>query len=390
MDAEVRFFHCGNGDTILIRGGDEWALVDANLTARSGAGERLRKALTDNDVKRLRFVCVTHFDADHIRGLGRFLREHFGPNGKDRVAWEIEQVVIPLRVSALFWETLFCTEEQYKQFLDEMDDATVPFAELFDVLRDMGKRDHRIFQSYDPRTQLVSRNLNPASSPLGPWDVWFLGPSVEIEGRYTLGFATDWGLGAAPSREWPRLLRAAVERNETSRIVALYHRLTGDTVLLTGDATCASIREALLQWENVKQQAKLDPRLTFRLVKASHHGAWTDRESDNCHHEELYTRHSSHEHSHVAISCRDLDDHHPHPNMINCIRDEVLRSVSTGVPTMATTQGAIRRRGGGMPIGKIRQSATALDVLFRFNKDGCMAEGGHLRTGAGHPDQVRS
>ena len=75
MKAELHFFHSGNGDTILIRGGEEWALVDANFVKSRRVRARVESAL--KEVERLRFVCITHFDLDHIRGLVSFLTERF-------------------------------------------------------------------------------------------------------------------------------------------------------------------------------------------------------------------------------------------------------------------------------------------------------------------------
>lgn len=373
MDAEIRFFHCGNGDTILIRGGEEWGLIDANLTARSGAEERLAAALRDNGVKRLRFVLVTHFDADHIRGLGRFLRKHFGPNGADRTKWEIEQIIMPFRPSRQLWRKLFCVRGHYEQFLGNYDDATKPFVELFDVFREVAEADHEIFQPYDPRTWLVSRSLSPASAPLGPWEMCFIGPSVEIEEAYLAGFD---GIPEAEIRSWPRSLQKEVEKNETSRIIVLRHQISGKTVLLTGDATAPSIAEALLQWENARDDSKDGG---FRMVKASHHGAWTERVSDNCHHKELYTVHSRAGHTDVVISCRDGDDHHPHDNMLRCAHRAGLAPVATGIALPIGNSGPQQQRGIGPPIGLPHRAnaPAASDVIFRFSNDSFKIVGGN-------------
>lgn len=375
MTGEIRFLHCGNGDTILIRGGDEWALVDANLTARSGAVNRLEAILREHGVRRLRFVCVTHFDADHIRGLGRFLRKHFGPNDTDRDKWEIEQVILPVRPSRPFWRKLFCSKRQYQLFCGRDDDATTPFVELFNELRDMGKRDHRIFPAYDPRTNLVSRDLCPTSASLGPWDVWFLGPSIEVEGRYMITFGNNPLKESTSRHEWPKILRRNVERNETSKIIALCHRETADTVLLTGDATAASIEEALQQWANVRFQAGMKP---FRIVKASHHGAWTERPADNCHYDELYHQHCDTQHSEVVISCGNEDERHPHANMIGCVQTKGIRSVSTGVPVARPA----RQIGMGMPLGAPYDSYASQpeDVIFRVVDGKSSLTGGHIRS----------
>jgi glyoxylase-like metal-dependent hydrolase (beta-lactamase superfamily II) len=99
VNPELHFFYCGNGDTILLRAGEEWGLIDCNLTPGSRAKERLLKVLDDNAVKTLSFVCLTHYDRDHFNGLAALLRERFSEDlgdGSGRRRWFIGQIIQPL------------------------------------------------------------------------------------------------------------------------------------------------------------------------------------------------------------------------------------------------------------------------------------------------------
>ena len=380
MDAEIHFFHCGNGDTILIRGGKEWALVDANLTISSGARERLLNALPQDELpRRLRFVCITHFDEDHIRGLGSFLRDHFGPQKGGRREWQIEQVILPIRNDVLveFFES---HREVFVRIRGEEHRAESPLTDLLSALFEIYNVSLATFCCYEPGTKLISLGHGPASMPLGPWEVAFLGPSRAVEDRYAVAFREKWGLSTLPRSQWPRKLRLAIGRNETSRIVALRHRVSGDTVLLTGDAPATSIAAALREWENLHAEETSEPgsalRQTFRVVKASHHGAYTTREDDNCHHAPLYHESCLADRSHVVISCHDHDASHPHEEVLVCVRGARLECRSTG----AQIPHSIRppRRGIGPRLGSPRRS-TGRDVVVSHNEHGFSIEGGYIR-----------
>lgn len=382
MDAKIHFFHCGNGDTILIGGGkDEWALVDANLTHRSGAGLRLAAALRENQVERLRFVCVTHFDQDHIRGLGSFLRDHFGPgsrspDGRPRDRWAIDQVIVPIRHDVR-WE--FCNfHRRLFEHFRAGSRVRSEFEELFAVLFEIAEHEEDCFRCYAAGTRLIERGSPPRAASLGPWEVAFLGPGERIESRYTLAFRNRWGLSAWPREEQPRELRLAIGNNETSRIIALRHRESGDTILLTGDAPATSIEEALGEWESLHRDSAAALRKTFRVVKASHHGAWTSRSEDNCHHSELYERACETDRSHVVVSCRDHDEHHPHSEFLVCLKGARLECRSTGVPLSEGRSGT--RRGAGAPCGSPQRvaSRTAEDIVVSHDENGFAITGGHV------------
>ena len=337
MSAELRFFHCGDGDTILIRGGDEWALVDANFTetkgkqARPGMQARVEEILDEYNVQNLRFVCVTHFDTDHIKGLGKFLRKHFRTESSGgRVHWNIGQIILPLD----YWdlrELLLCSVELYETYVDTAASSSEPqsraLRELMETLRDIAQA-HRPgqpwpFVSCVPREPLHTDEEDTAKL-FGPWEILFLGPRRQTVGTYWRDFGQKWGLHSYHKSQWPRHLRAGVESNSISRIMALTHTHTGETVLLTGDATELEIANALAIFKELRGPA------TFTLVKASHHGACPDDPADNCHHRPLYDNHCVRAQSSVVIPCRGSFGDHPHRTVLSDILSAGLNCRLTG------------------------------------------------------------
>ena len=76
---EIRVFHCGQGDTLLIRlDGKKWVLVDCHLPS-DGAVENFLAELERLEVLRLDLVCLSHPDADHYRGMERVLAHYCVP-----------------------------------------------------------------------------------------------------------------------------------------------------------------------------------------------------------------------------------------------------------------------------------------------------------------------
>ena len=72
---EVHVFHCGQGDTLLLRlDRSKWVLLDCNLPGKA-ADEFIAK-LEELGVHRLDLVCLSHPDRDHYTGMERVL-EYF-------------------------------------------------------------------------------------------------------------------------------------------------------------------------------------------------------------------------------------------------------------------------------------------------------------------------
>ena len=76
--ATLRFFFCGQGDTILIEAvPGRWGLVDCYLTKTSGARSRIRTLIEEKEISRLEFVCLTHPHPDHYYKMRELLEDKF-------------------------------------------------------------------------------------------------------------------------------------------------------------------------------------------------------------------------------------------------------------------------------------------------------------------------
>ena len=366
-DAEVHFFHSGNGDTILIRGDDEWGLVDANFVDQLRVRERVEALLKNNGVKRLRFVCVTHFDLDHIRGLGNFLRENFQDEDG---TWRIDQILLPL--SPCYLQTLKILHKLYQQneiplssiLPSASSDLSQHAVSLLKVMFGMISANPQHpqvsgcpeFLGMDPGLELFGRKGTPAErvKGMGPWRCLALGPTQHTRERYSLRLVKSTEDISEPLRRY--LTR--INSNSVSRILVLEHAITGASILLTGDATKWQIREALVAWQRDGEKVQN----LFHAIKASHHGA------RSCHVSDLYKTHGARRKTH-AIVCAHDDGKHPGKLVV----DEVHCHCSGHRVTGNATQN--RRQSG--PMGNSRSmNATELDVVLRCNAAGFELSGG--------------
>jgi hypothetical protein len=382
MEAELRFFDCGDGDTILIRGGNEWALVDANLTRKTR--KRLEETLLENRVEHLRFVCVTHFDTDHIRGLGQFLTDHFRrKDTRGNVRWEIEQIILPLGERELM-PLLYASAENLSRYIGKNGGATRAVIELIEMLNDISHslpaKSFSKVMSYSPTERLTSPDQQPKPVALGPWDVWFLGPRKKTLTEYWIKFSSNWNLQHWEKLDRPKSLQGAIGANDISQIIGLCHHNGFKTVLLTGDATQQELEESLKILELIRKEAKRPPQLPFLLVKSSHHGAYTD-----CHYVNLYQTTCKQRRSNVVISCLGNYGHHPHEKVLTDIIDLGLKSYLTG-SEFSGTQGS--RKKSYLPgLPTLSPAASSPDIAVVVANDACVINGG--RDGAIYLDLLR-
>jgi hypothetical protein len=197
--SELHFFHSGNGDTILIRGDDQWGLVDANFVKSRGVRARVEAKL--DGVERLRFVCITHFDLDHIRGLVNFLSERFSEvNSVGKRVWKIDQIICPLFPTTI--EMIALLKERVRRA-----DATLLFPKLKEFASEMSKECNQLLdllceivigkaksKSILQMPQIVNFSagvalFGPPSRPnetrMGPWSILALGPCDETRDKYS-------------------------------------------------------------------------------------------------------------------------------------------------------------------------------------------------------------
>lgn len=364
MEAELHFFHSGNGDTILVRGGDQWGLVDANFVKSRGVRTRVQAKL--EGVERLRFVCITHFDLDHIRGLVNFLKDRFSmlePFG--RRIWHIDQIICPVFPTTI--ETIatlkarVCTSDARRLF-PELEERAFEMSEECNLLLDMLCEiaiDHLKYGAGTGTPEIVTLSVGltlfgppqrPDETRFGPWSLVSLGPSERTTQRYSQqvmnGFLNSEALRGIFKDE---------NTNATSRIMALRHDDSGEVVLLTGDSTPPELRLALEELRKLNNHHGV-PHRRFRCVKVSHHGAET------CHVEEIYeylcdTRDS------VAVFCAADDGSHPHPEVKLHISQFVKECWITGKGKVYEAK-PVRRR--GMPLGYRRSVENYEDIQLQF------------------------
>ena len=78
---EIYVFHCGHGDTVLIRlPGDRWGMIDCYLPKQYGIRKQFFSFIEEKKVKTFEFIFQTHPDRDHYHGM-QVVFEHFLGNG---------------------------------------------------------------------------------------------------------------------------------------------------------------------------------------------------------------------------------------------------------------------------------------------------------------------
>lgn len=357
MGASVHIFECGDGDTILIEGGGFWGMVDANFVPKRGVRSRVEGIL--ENVDRLRFVCVTHFDLDHLRGLVAFLDDNFvdrTPGGD--VVWRIDEIIVPLSETTL--RVIGRLKNRTAWYIKRMPDSPSrvgDFAKevylLFDFLWEMltyssGNRPK--ISSPGPGKVLYYPSNRGGSSSFGDWVILSLGPSEETSEIYSRQIEEE----VAGRRRLKGLFRK-IEKNKSSRILALVNKALNQSILLCGDATPDEIVKALNQWDAANALRGVEGPVPFKVVKISHHGALS------CHCEAIYDQYSTKD-SLGLISALDNNDH-PDGVVIAKLHDVGMDHRITGVDS----EGELILR-HGVPLGT---TVTELDgdITYDFQRD---------------------
>jgi hypothetical protein len=363
MRAEIHFFHCGNGDTILIRGGDEWGLVDANFVKYLEVRDRVKRVL--KGVKRLRFVCITHFDLDHIRGLAAFLEDGFcGKNRKGKLALRVDQIMQPLSpISLPIIKKLKEAGARIAARRRSVDDNESRFSsetgKLMELLctaaeEHIGLRGEAVgspeFLNLSPGDFLLSPKTRGQVIGMGPWRIVALGPRSNTADLFTEQVKNAFGAGV-PLRE----VFSRIESNEVSRVLALMHVDTKMTVLLTGDSTPEEIEAASEQWKVLNETCGLPVRI-FDYVKVSHHGAAT------CHFPGLYRGYCRSGASRAIICASDDGKHHPHPDVIKELKTQQIDYRVTGRSRASASPSKMP----GVPMGAPSLTEPE-DIILRFS-----------------------
>ncbi len=371
MKAEIHFFHSGNGDSILIRGGEEWGLVDANFVKCRRVRQRVETIL--EGVDRLRFVCITHLDLDHIRGLVKFLEDRFSDlDLHGRRIWRIDQVLCPLFPTTL--ETIAKLKEWARSpyandafdYLEEYSEEMSQEANsLFDMLCEMAVQSQQTktvgevpeFPNLWAGKVLYGPPPMPRQNRMGPWKITCLGPMDRTFEIYS-GQIQNKFLNSEPLDE----IFGEVKSNATSRVLAFQHHPTDYAVILTGDSTIEELDSAIATWKQLDGRT-IEP---FRTVKVSHHGA------KSCHLPELFEN-ECHETATIAIICAEDDGVHPDKEVIECISRNVRSCLVTGTGSFSPIP---KRREMGIPLGLPHRDAEAEDIVVSLTEEGLVTSGG--------------
>lgn len=374
MHAELHFFHSGNGDTILVRGGDEWGLVDANFVERRRVRTRVEDKL--KDVKRLRFVCITHFDLDHIRGLAKFLKERFSEVDRSgKRVWKIDQVITPLLPTTIGtiaklkeWARSPSGKRAFADLKERAEEMSAETNSLLDALCEMAE--NRVygkasangpeFPTLGVGCLLFGPQSRPQETRMGSWRIACLGPQDTTTQRFTQQIQNAF-LNSEPLDA----VFTEVSSNATSRVLVLRHQETGKTVLLTGDSTIEELQAAMQAWQRL--EASADRAVgSFHTVKVSHHGAKT------CHLPTLYEVGCDVTITETVTSAED-DGIHPDQDVVEHVVKHVLSYRVTG---RRDAQPLPTKRGMGTPLGMMRSGVSDEDIVLKI-------EGGKLSVTGG-------
>ncbi len=306
--ATLRFFYCGKGDTILIEASpgedapSEWALVDCHLTKVSGAYQRIRDIITQENIAKLKFVCLTHPDRDHYFGMQDLLQERFYDKDKDQLSIdEFWDSGVDFRLLSAVAKRL--GKKAIKEELDKLYCFIMPFS-----LSD--KIDH--WPMDQGRLSKIS---------LGDFDFLSLSPRTNRVNRFNQQSLED--ILETPD---DNLHYQEEESNNLSVLLVLMHKTLPLNVILGGDATAEAWQEALNLWPGFAEQLKRKD-YRFAAVKVSHHGAAGSLYPD------LYENYCIERKTIAILTVGPGDHNHPHKDVLDVLSNNNIRAYATCQPT---------------------------------------------------------
>lgn len=373
VSQELHFFYCGNGDTILARAGNDWGLIDCNLTKSSAARHRLLDVLDRNQVQRLRFACVTHYDADHLRGMAGLLRERFSADYGDntgRRRWLIDQIIQPmaakdiLRALALMKQVVARIDESKVEL-----DFSAEALELFDLIKQMlldGKglpREERVYMPpYPAPSFLASAPPSSGGALFGPFEVCFLAPEQTTSDEFE---ADRFFPVYKELMNDPDALRHRIADNRVSRVIVFRHVDTREAALFCADAPRECWPQIMQRWNEIRafglRSGEVPHWSKFDVIKVSHHGA------EDSHYPPLFSDWVAREKTIAVVSCLSEDAKHPHPTVWKALRESGVRIEATG--TLRHSKAPAHK--GPLPGGRpVRPAPEAADICVCFGDAG--------------------
>ena len=306
MSISLRFFNVGQGDSILIELPDgSYGMVDCHFDPLLGqAKPPALEFLEQRSDVCLRFICITHFDYDHFRGITQVLQhvadarwsidemwlpavldlkeigevfekdksDLIGLTTEERSAWTIPTGAVEYAVDrAGEWKELVgrVLYNCYAQSGRRVPSMLEPFgAPRFRPVFISARCPLYVFPLPD-MSQAKGNDLPhlqiSAISPVVP--PWFFPPALVKQIR-----ARNAPFGEAPFARNPYLPEAEVvaERNPASLVLQL---VLGQTaIILTGDDADQRMWRAAMDHAENPYGAVKTPK-GYHLVKAPHHGA---------------------------------------------------------------------------------------------------------------------
>lgn len=256
---EIHYFHCGQGDTILVNvqpGGAEperWVLVDCNLGDHGKSWERFIEFVERRRIRRLDLVIQTHADIDHFRGMLEVLR-YFNEEGRGGVGCYIDGGLDVKQV----WATL----RQNYPFRDQASDYHSRYARLQDYLVQLARDEKLNLRLFDVDGGSVVLSENPDAERPEAIEIIPLFPSATAERVERWKQVVK--LGKNPD--------AALDSNALALVFAIRAQSQSCEFqgLFTSDADAQSVRDSLGFWVRHLER----PCAEFDLVKLPHHGSY--------------------------------------------------------------------------------------------------------------------
>lgn len=256
QDLEVHIFGNGIGESIVLRLPDGgWGVVDVYVPSlddpKSSSAFRL---LSDRGVKTLKFLCMTHADSDHYRGMTCFLDE-----------FKVEQFWIFAETSPkdIYRKIAIVLKTNAETLNSAIRTGAIEDADEFTKIM---KSVRNLRESQKLELKLLSLGLPlyrvPSSNSRAEFRITALGPHGNLVSDYNQQIEKAFSDVVSPSYLRPRTL------NHNLASGALLIQFGQSTIVLGGDMESEG-------WAYVLSYSASTLRLGAQLVKVSHHGSVT-------------------------------------------------------------------------------------------------------------------
>jgi beta-lactamase superfamily II metal-dependent hydrolase len=352
-DTFLRFFYCGRGDTLLVCAGiGQWGLIDCHLTETSYARQRLDEVLDEHKVEQLEFVCLTHPHRDHFHGMGTLLKERFGAEDNKQDGCKFKEYWDTGILGVVWALMLRARDKELAAELEDLHSLLIPLIHA-------DKITYRLLCG-DPGSCIS----------LGSFEIRCLAPRLNRLERYRHHSLLP--IGDTTSKEF-NVLKEQV--NSLSAVLAFIHKPTNANILLAGDATVETWKEALEVWDEMKHWTD-----RFRAIKVSHHGARANL------HPPVYQDWCEQNGTVAILSVGPDDPEHPHKEVLELLQRCNIKPYltcrrSSHEQTLLRSDlllGGVRVSEGGQKLFPNKAGYCFADLELRIQADGSVAV--HERT----------